>query len=106
MKSRLLLMIVLCSVFLGCSAKNRRKEVLLGEYTISIAVPPNFRLIESPYEEGKYIHFLSPTGSSFFLFKGGLVQLPIINRDSAGIKQTIQSQDSFSEFGKRDSVYF
>lgn len=63
-------------------------------------------MFESPYEEGKYIHFISPTGSYVFLFKGGLVKLPLVNRENAEILEFKKIQESCSEFGIKDSVFF
>ncbi|MBR0037320.1 MAG: hypothetical protein IJP70_06740 [Bacteroidales bacterium] len=93
--------------FIYCSSKSIRKEILLLDYTIYIKVPKDFHLLESPYEEGIYILFFSPSSGSFiFLFKGGLVKLPLVNRNNSEIIQTKKSRRSYSEFGKRDSVYF
>ncbi len=80
--------------------------VNLGEYKIQINVPNDFSMFESPYEEGKYIHFISPTGSYVFLFKGGLVKLPLVNRENAEILEFKKIQESCSEFGIKDSVFF
>ena len=96
---------VFCSLFFSSSAKYVRKVVRLGEYMVMIKVPHDFYMTEAPYEEGKYVYFISSSGSSVFLHMGGLVKLPIVNRDNSEILRRKEKRE-FTEFGKRDSVYF
>lgn len=106
MRTSIIMVFLLYSVSFCCMAKTIEKEVTLGEYTVLIKVPQDFSMLESPYEEGKYIHFFSPSGSSVFLFIGGLVRLPLVAREKAVIRRIEKNRKTFTEFGTRDSIFF
>ncbi len=103
---RIIISFYLFSILFICNAKLIRNEINLGEYIVFINVPDDFCMFESPFEEGKFIHFFSPTGSSIFLFTGGGVIFPLVNRENAGISSIKNKRDSYSEYGTRDSVFF
>lgn len=95
-------MVSFVQVFSRC----RRKFEFI-HCSVAIHIPQNCNIIETPYEEGKFVDVINKCdGSVIIIFSGGLQNKPIVNRKGVTEYREKETTKYLIEFGRKDSLYF